>query len=184
MKIAVLKLGARIAISSRGTSGGTGEVLSIIKMLTTAGCEVEAFTKILAKDEKPTDFSVLPIDQYYDKINDRNYDCLIVLNGSVNFFGGAEDREQILNYYIINNFKGNVFYVLCDPNLMLRQIWPSVAAKPWASNYQQKDIEIVRDDTCVLRRTNTKDNKENANNNILSQIIKKLNIEEVNDEVQ
>ena len=45
-------------------------------------------------------------------------------------------------------------------------------------------FEIVRDDTCVLRTTKTKDNKENANNNILSQIIKKLNIEEVNDEVQ
>lgn len=164
MKVAVLKLGARIAISSRGTSGGTGEVLSIIKMLTTAGCEVEAFTKILAKDEKPTDFSVLPIDQYYDKINDRNYDCLIVLNGSVNFFGGAEDREQILNYHIINNFNGNVFYILCDPNLMLRQIWPSVAAKPWASNYQQKDIEIVRDDIVyVSQPRNIRKVKEIAN---------------------
>lgn len=45
-------------------------------------------------------------------------------------------------------------------------------------------FKIVRDDECVVTTTNTKDNKENANNNILSQIIKKLNIEEVNDEVQ
>jgi len=164
MKVAVLKLGARIAISSSGTSGGTGEVVSIIKMLTTAGCEVDAFTKILRKDETPTEFRVFNIEDYYDKISASDYDCLLVLNGSVNFFGGAEDRAQILNYHIINHFAGKVFYILCDPNLMLRQIWHSITVKPWASNYRQEDIEITRDDIVYISQPRKIDRvKEIAN---------------------
>lgn len=164
MKVAVIKLGARIAISSTGTSGGTGEVLSIIKMLTTAVCEVDAFTKILKKDETPTDFNIFNIEDNYDKVSADTYDCLIVLNGSVNFFGGAEDRAQILNYHIINHFNGKVFYILCDPNLMLRQIWPSIAKKPWSSNYKQEDIDITREDIIYISQPrNTNKVKEIAN---------------------
>ena len=58
MNIAVLKIGSRIAISSKGTSGGTGEVLSIIKILTNGGANVTAFTKVLDKDNKPSEFSI------------------------------------------------------------------------------------------------------------------------------
>lgn len=172
MKVAVIKLGARIAISSRGTSGGTGETLSIIKMLTTAGCEVDAFTKILDKDETPTDFSIYDIEDNFVNITSDKYDCLIVLNGSVNFFGGAEDRAQILNYHIINHFDGKIFYVLCDPNLMLKQIWSSITSKPWASNYKQADIEIIRNDiTYISQPRNINKVKEIAN--------KYVNIKEV-----
>ena len=150
MKVAVLKLGARIAISSTGTSGGTGETLSIINMLTTSGCEVDAYTKVIDKDITPSDFNVYNIEDTYDYITADNYDCLVVLNGNVNFFGGAEDRTQILNYVVINSFAGKVFYILCDPNLMLSQIWPSISSKSWASKYNKSDIEIVRDDIVYI----------------------------------
>ena len=164
MNVAVIKLGARIAISSKGTSGGTGETLSIIKMLTTTGCKVDAFTKVLKKDETPTSFSIFNIEDHFNDVTANKYDCLIVLNGSVNFFGGAEDRAQILNYHIINHFNGKVFYILCDPNLMLRQIWPSISVKPWSSNYKQEDIEIIRNDIIYISQPRNIDKvKEIAN---------------------
>ena len=150
MKIAVLKLGSRIAISGSGTSGGTGETLSIIKMLTTGGADVTAYTKVLSKDEAPKDFSIKNIEDEYLNINDCGYDALVVLNGNVNYFGGVDDPSQTLNYHIINNFKGKVVYILCDVNLILKQIWPSIEKKAWASNYKREDIEIKRRDIVCI----------------------------------
>lgn len=49
MKVCVIKPGARIAIGSSGTSGGTGEALSIIKILTTANIEVRCVYKTFKK---------------------------------------------------------------------------------------------------------------------------------------
>ena len=146
MKIGIIKLGSRISYGGRDTSGGNGEVRSIIKILRNGGANVHIFTKILEKDEIVEELFFHQIEDYYDKINDLNLDCLMVLNGNVNFFGGAEDRSQILNYHIINNFKGKIFYILCDPALQLKQIWSSILRKPWGTKYKEKDILITRDD--------------------------------------
>lgn len=150
MKVAVIKLGSRISISSTGTSGGTGETLSIIKILTSAGIEVDAYTKVLEKDEKSDEFNIFNIEDYYNTINDFKYDALLVLNGNVNYFGGVDDPSQTLNYHIINHFNGKVFYVMCDCNLLLKQIWPAIEKKKWAKNYNKEDIYISRNDIVYL----------------------------------
>lgn len=147
MKICAIKLGARIAAG--GTSGGSGEALAILNMLAKHN-EVHAYTKILPKDD-PIDGIVLhDLIDNHEYINDQSYDALVVINGSVNYFGGVDDPYQTLNYKIINNFEGKVFYILCDPNLPLKQIWPSVEKKEWSSNYKKSDIEIVRDDIIYI----------------------------------
>ena len=150
MKIALIKLGSRVSISSQGTSGGTGETLSIIKILTTAGAEVDVYTKVLEKDEKPEDFNLFNIEDNYKEINNKGYDCLLIMNGNVNYFGGVDDPAQTLNYWIINNFNGKVFYIMCDCNLLLKQIWHSIEKKKWASNYKKEDIEIRRNDIVYI----------------------------------
>jgi hypothetical protein len=141
MRVAVLKLGARIVFGDKiGTSGGTGEAVSLINMLQEGGFEVDCYTKVSKKDPVPSHVKVFDIKDYGSVV----YDHLFVINGSVNFFGGAEDPEQILNYKVINNFQGPVTYLYCDPNLPLRQIWPSVQKKEWAANWSEKDINITR----------------------------------------
>lgn len=144
MKVAVIKLGSRIAINSAGTSGGTGEALSIIKMLVDGGAYVDVFTKVLDSDDKPDNFSIYNIEDNYKNIS--NYDALVVLNGNINYFGGVDDHSQTLNYYIINHFPNKVFYILCDCNLLLKQAWPTIEKKSWSSNYKKEDIYITRDD--------------------------------------
>jgi hypothetical protein len=151
MKIAAIKLGARIADS--GTSGGSGEALAILKMLSRDN-DVHVYSKSLKKD-KPIDFVTYhEILDEYKNVNKEGYDALIVINGSVNFFGGTESPEQILNYNVIQNFKGEVFYILCDPNLLLTQIWNAVKGKEWSSNYNEKDIFITRDVTYITQPRN------------------------------
>ena len=143
MKLACIKLGARIVFGSGiGTSGGSGEAGAIIDMLAQGGADVHCFTKILKKDETPTHVSMHQIEEEFDQL--QGYDALIVINGVVNYFGGVEDVAQTLNYHMINNFHGPVIYIYCDPNLPLKQIWPSISKKPWAENWKQEDIEIKR----------------------------------------
>ncbi len=148
MKIAVIKLGARISFSSQGSSGGTGEALSIIKMLEQGGADVHIFTKILDKDVLPETF------KWHDMREDvsalkraiAHVDALLIINGTVQFYGGAEDREQLLNYILINEFSGPVYYIFCDPELTLKQVWSAVEGKPWASNWSEQMLNIERTD--------------------------------------
>lgn len=150
MKTAIIKLGSRISISNVGTSGGTGEALSIIKILVNGGADVDVYTKVLKKDFMPLDFNIYDLESNYQEINNRNYDCLLVLNGNVNYFGGQDDPAQTLNYFIINHFNNRVFYILCDCNLSLSQIWNQIESKSWASNYNKSDIYINRDDIIYI----------------------------------
>lgn len=145
MEVGVIKLGSRISFNANDTSGGNGEARSIIKMLHGGGCGVHIFTKILKKDNLVPDYRWRNIAEATPMDLDV-LDALIVLNGNVNFFGGAEDCEQLLNYEIINNFTGPVFYIYCDPELTLKQVWPSVEKKPWAKNWSKDRLNIVRSD--------------------------------------
>lgn len=147
MKVAVIKLGARISFNANDTSGANGEARSICKMLKKGGAEVHIYTKILKKDDLVADFHWHDIMKGVDC---TYYDALIVLNGNVNFFGGAEDTAQLMNYVYINSFKGPVFYLLCDPELTLKQVWPSVAKKPWVGNWKESELNITRTDIIYL----------------------------------
>lgn len=146
MKIAVIKLGARIMWET-DAAVGPGEAISICKALKQGGAEVHVFTKILAKD---TQHESLKWHNILDDRDTSGIDALLVINGNVNFFGGAEDRAQILNYEIINNFDGPVVYVMCDPELPLLQIWDNVSKKQvdpkygWENKYAEKDIRVTK----------------------------------------
>lgn len=149
MDVGVIKLGSRISFNANDTSGGNGEARSIIKMLHGGGCGVHIFTKILKKDNLVPEYKWHNIAESSQSDLDE-LDALIVLNGNVNFFGGAEDVEQLLNYEIINNFQGPVFYIYCDPELTLKQVWPSVAKKPWATNWSEARLDIKRKDIIYI----------------------------------
>ncbi len=152
MKLALIKLGARVSYGEKDTSGGSGEARMIIQILRKSGCQVDVYTKLSKKDTYPLDeeLNFYNISESYENINNHDYDALIVVNGRVNYFGGAEDRDQILNYWLINNFNKKVFYFYCDPSLTLSQTWPSVAKKVWAKNWQEKDINITRKDIIYI----------------------------------
>lgn len=146
MKTAVIKIGSRIAYGGRDTSGGNYEAKHIVEMLVKGGASVEIYTKILKKDIIPDNLVIWNIEDKYKTINEEGYDCLICINGNFNMFGGAECPDQILNYWIINKFKGPVFYIYCDPALNLKQVWGSIEKKEWASNWKKEDIYISRKD--------------------------------------
>lgn len=146
MKIGVIKLGARITWET-DAAVGPGEAISICKALAQGGAEVHVYTKILKKD---TLHESLNWHNILDDIDTSALDALLVINGNVNFFGGAEDRAQILNYTVLNNFAGPVVYVMCDPELPMMQIWENVSKKQvdpkykWENTYAEKDILVTK----------------------------------------
>lgn len=153
MKIAVIKLGARIILGDKvGSSGASGEARSIINMLVEAGADVHCFTKILPKDESVSGVTLHQIEDEYDTVND--YDQLVVINGTVNFFGGQEDRAQILNYWMINHFNEVPLYIHCDPNLPLKQVWPAIKGKSWSEKWNESDIVISKPIDVISQSTN------------------------------
>lgn len=142
MKIGVIKLGARI-LWDLDNSVTSGEAISICKALERGGAEVHVFTKILKKDTLHPSLHWHNIAES-DQADLDMLDLVVVINGNVNFFGGAEDREQILNYSVINNAQCPVVYIMCDPELPLVQIWENVQKKPWGENYRERDVNITR----------------------------------------
>lgn len=174
MKLAVIKIGARVSFGkidtngnkaiTKDTSGGNGEAKAIIDILKRGGNDVTVLTKVIKNDYLPEDYTFIDIleefkhDQSFSKINE-GWDALVVVNGNFNCFGGAEESIalDIANYAFINNFKNDVFYCLCDPALVLTSnIYNSIKSKPWASKYSEK-LNITRDDIKVITQPfNTK----------------------------
>ena len=150
MKLAVIKIGARIF--DGGTSGGSGEAKRIIDILSKNN-DVHYYTKILKKDkaiENATPHDLLNVD-----INTEfnNYDALIVINGSFNLFGGAENELFLKNFITINKFNGPVFYMYCDPELALQgDVYKSVKNKDWGFKYKESDLNITRDDIIYIHQ--------------------------------
>jgi hypothetical protein len=149
MNIGVIKLGARITWET-DAAVGPGEAISICKALQRGGANVSVLTKILPKDTLHPSLTWKNILEATTADSLEHLDHLIVVNGNVNFFGGAEDEAQIANYTVINNFPGKVTYVMCDPELPLMQIWGNVSGKEWGSKYAEADINITRPDISVL----------------------------------
>lgn len=148
MNIAVIKLGGRIANEGHGITAF--EAVAVCKMLSIGGLHhTQCYTKISEKDKPIPELSVFEITKHYDKISER-HDALIVLNGNINFYGGAETPDQLMNLHIINNFKGPVFYIFIDTLLPLKNVWESIQKKPWGNKYQEKDMLITRDDITYI----------------------------------
>ena len=155
MKVALLKLGGHFEESS--TSIAIGEVKSIYILLSKIKqiSKLDIFTVLSKKQEesrrpkqmslftrkKEIEYTIRSLDKEFDSlVND--YDVLVVVNGSANFFGGTEDTAILMTYRAIRDFKGKVFYFLTDPALMLKQL--SIASKPWADKYRDEDYLFIQ----------------------------------------
>jgi len=148
MKVAVIKLGGRIANEGHGIT--SFEAVSISKMLSIGGLHhADCYTKISDKDLPIPELNIFDITKHYNSIS-GNYDALIVINGNINFYGGAETSEQLMNLHVINNFQGPVFYVFIDTLLPLKNVWESIKAKPWSKKYEEKNMNITRDDIIYI----------------------------------
>lgn len=149
MKLAVIKLGGRINGNANGAVGG--EILVAIDLLVRARNEVHYFTNILPKDIRLPGAIGHQIEDYNPK---EKFDALVVINGNINYYGGAEPILDMKNLKILNSFSGKIFYMMFDPMLPLKQQWEEVSQKQvkynWSNKFTKEEIEIKNDNITVI----------------------------------
>jgi hypothetical protein len=119
MNLCVIKLGQK-RINFNGDDTGTGEVISIIKLLLPHNY-ITYLTEIVGGDiHDQFETKHFDINDYDTVFRLNNFDALIILNGLPNF--NNKNSSDITKYRAINSFKGRKFYIYCDPSLILYQM--------------------------------------------------------------
>lgn len=154
MRVALIKLGGHF--DEDNTSINIGEVKSIYILLSKIQeiSKLDIFTILSKKQEdakkpkqislfskkKEIEYNIRSLNKEFNSlIND--YDALLIVNGSINFFGGAEDESILLTYKAIRDFKKDVFYFLTDPALMLKQL--NISSKSWSDKYKDENYFFI-----------------------------------------
>jgi hypothetical protein len=149
MKLGILKLGASITWNKVSKTAANFDIHSLVDLLReNPENDINIVTRKTRNTIIPKDMTFIEI--MTTNINAHGFDALLVFNGNVNFFGGGEAPDQIMNYVHINKFRGPIIYVHTDGQLQLKQLWPAIECKPWASNWKKEDIEVTRNDIIYL----------------------------------
>jgi len=143
MKVIILNSGSRPASSSISEVNGEAIVLA----------------ELLCDDHDVTIASTLskrdvldPRFHWWDLRNQEvpEADCLLWVNGKANFFGGADNPHEVLNYVLAHRFNGPIFYIFTDTVLPLLDVRPNVASRDWASNYNMCELDLTNKDITLV----------------------------------
>lgn len=134
MRVGIVKLGFNkisFAPNKRVTNGNLGEIELIIRLFTENNCKITLCdTQIKAPDIEAaiesvnTRFKVEDTKHFSTRTNlhdELEADILVVIGGTVNFFGGSDGSCILNSYHVINNFKGKVYYFYSDPLCTLQK---------------------------------------------------------------
>lgn len=80
------------------------------------------------------------VDKDYDV---NKYDCLFVMNGSVNMFGGQEVKTATTIYKLLHKFDGQVYYLLTDLLMPFVDYYKHIQGKSF-NVYQPDDFKLQR----------------------------------------
>lgn len=131
MKAAILKLGFnKITFENRRvTNGNLGEVELIMRLFAKNGWDLVVCDSQIGMDARAD--SAQSVEEHYRKDNPKikvwhfstvdevdqtiDADILVVIGGTVNFFGGADGNCLLQAYHHINKFPGKVLFFYTDP---------------------------------------------------------------------
>lgn len=139
MRIAILKIGAAITFSTNNESAANADILYLLRTLKGSGHDYTICTKITRNTKIPPTLAKKDITTIKD-FND--FDCVLLFNGRVNFFGGKEDTSILNTYRALHNTHKPIFYVNTDGAIRLESIWYYVKTKPWAHKYSSEEFEL------------------------------------------
>lgn len=109
MKIAMLNLSNNITDFSTVSSS---ETIQIAMVLRKSGFDVD----VISKTNSDNTIS-------FEKVKDINeYDVLMVVNGSINFFGGQPNPIILNNFKLMAKFNKRIYYLLTDLGMPFRQL--------------------------------------------------------------
>ena len=161
-KLAVCKIGGRISFgkvdkdgnvsNAKDTSGGNGEAKAIIDIAKKSGkFDITILTKTTNKDYFPPEYSFVDITKLLEEnriqqfIEEQKFDVLLLINGSINCFGGAEQSilSDLAIYKFMHFFNKKIVFCSCDICIpFVADIWKTIASKEWSAKYRKEDFDL------------------------------------------
>ncbi|UES35627.1 DNA beta-glucosyltransferase [Enterobacter phage KKP_3262] len=130
MKIAILNLGNNI---QGFKTTPASETIYLSECLKDMGLDVDLISM------KNTQYGIA-----FDDVPDPNvYDRVLVVNASLNFYGGEENKMNKAAYMFLNKYKSKIYYLFTDIRLPWEQAWRRMSKKKWSSKYTEEQF-IVR----------------------------------------
>lgn len=152
--------------NSRDITSGCTEAKTIIDILEKSGkFEIGVLTKILDKDYMPDKYEFyntleLGHEDMNKFFNEKKFDYMLIINGSINCFGGAEDAmiPDLCIYRMMHYFPGKIFYCQCDLALNLMfDVYEYISSKPWSYKYIRDEYDISNKDITMITQANDLD---------------------------
>lgn len=131
MRVAVTRLGGNITNKNKDLVGNK-ETLSIAKVLSEVD-EVDVLTCFECD-------GCISVDEDFD-IN--QYDAVLVVNDSVNMFGGLEIKSMTTIFKLLHKFDKQIYYALTDLSLPFVDYYKLISGKPWCT-YTEDDFKLKR----------------------------------------
>lgn len=129
MKILLLNISNNVVAFNTVASG---ETVYLKKML-----EKNDGVEVVIASNKGGEYTV-PFEEIGDV---NNFDKVVILPGSLNFFGGVESPTIMNNYKLLAKWKGEAITVLqTDARLPFRQLWPAIEKRDWG--YSKEDVWV------------------------------------------
>lgn len=139
MKIALTKIGANITFSANNGSAANADILYALRTLKGHNHEFTVCTKKTSNTVLPKALSLVDITNV-DSFND--YDCVLVFNGSINFYGGNPDYGVLGLYRALHKTRVPIIFIQTDGALYFQDIWPLIAKREWASSWSEEEFSI------------------------------------------
>jgi len=139
MKIAVCKIGANITFSNNNKSAANADILYFLRQLDIGAHDVTICTHKTRNTAIPARLAFKEIQQITD-FND--FDRVLIFNGSVNFYGGAIDENLLALYRAMSKTDKPLIWVNTDGALVFRQLWPMIANREWAKDFNKWEFHI------------------------------------------
>lgn len=76
-----------------------------------------------------------------EEFNINYYDKLLILNDSVNMFGGLEIKTMTTIFKLLHKFNNQIYYILTDLSLPFIDYYKLIKSKPW-NNYNEDDFKL------------------------------------------
>lgn len=131
MRVAVTRLGGNITNKNKSLVGNK-ETLSIAKVLSEVD-EVDVLTCFECD-------GCISVDENFD-IN--QYDAVLVVNDSVNMFGGLEIKSMTTIFKLLHKFDKQIYYALTDLSLPFIDYYKLICGKPWCT-YTEDDFKLKK----------------------------------------
>lgn len=128
MKIAIINMGNNVINFKTVPSS---ETIYLFKVISEMGLNVDI---ISLKNGVYT--------KSFDEVDVNDYDRLIVVNSSINFFGGKPNLAILSAQKFMAKYKSKIYYLFTDIRLPFSQSWPNVKNRPWAYLYTEEELLI------------------------------------------